>query len=243
MHYDLCILCILWHDYAWQIYHGDFTRRRNTSELALFFHLAFVQHFSCWCPEAFCHEKSCDYFWEGHWENCFASCLQMQLAKLTGRPWGHSLLLRWLLPKHLHYVPTSAFQHPPVALAHLLLFSSMPAPEICGKKYIKRIKVDQLDVLRAQKTHILYCFVCTVRSSKLEALSHSSWDSLAQEPLSHSSVTSRNCSGGKKTQQFGVIALIILTGRKKYAKEVVAFNYWQQRINVPSSFVFFCNCN
>lgn len=166
MHYDLCILCILWHDYAWQTYRGDFRRRRNTSELALIFHLAFVQHFSSWCPEAFCHEKSCDYFWEGHWENCYTSCPQMQLPKVTGHFWGCSLLLRWLLPEHLlHYVPTSAFQHPPVALAHLLFFS-MPAPEICGKEYTERIKVDQLDVLRAQKTHfVLFC----LRSQKQQA--------------------------------------------------------------------------
>lgn len=82
-------------------------------------------------------KKKSDYFGQVCQENYFTKCLQMQFAQLTVCFWGCSLLLGWLLPKHLlHYVLISAFQHPPVVLAQLLL-SSVPTTEVCGKKYIK----------------------------------------------------------------------------------------------------------
>lgn len=254
MRYDLCILCILWHDYAWETYCGDSTRR-NTSEFTLFYHLACVQHFSSWCPEAFCHEKRCDSFWEVYQENSLTNRPQMWLAKLTDRLWGSTLLLGWLLPKHLlHYLPTSAFQHPPVALVHLFPFSSVPAPEACGKKYIERIKVDQLGVLRAGKARILCYFVWAVWRSKLKAVTHSSWDNLAQASPSdvwppwgappevdgtqlHHLKELLWGQGGRGiwrncTANFG------WKEKSLPGKEIVDFNSWQQHSNVPSSFVF-----
>lgn len=101
-------------------------------------YLSFVRHFYSCCREAFCREKKSDYFGQVCQENYFTKCLQMQLAKLTVCFRGYSLLLGWLLPKHLlHYILISVFQHPPVALVQLLLLSSMPTTEVCGKKYIK----------------------------------------------------------------------------------------------------------
>lgn len=63
-------------------------------------------------------------------------------------------------PSPLH--PHQCCQHPPVALVHLFPFSSMPAAEVYGKKYIESIKVGRLDVLRAQKVLTLHYFVCAI---------------------------------------------------------------------------------
>lgn len=163
----------------------------------------------------------------------------MQLAKLTTHLWGCLLLLGWLLPKHLlHYVPTSAFQHAPVALAHLFPFSSVPLWEEVYRKDKSR------SARCAEGSKGTYSVLFCLHSLKKQAQSSRSdirppWEApcgVDGTQLHHLKELLQGQGDraiwGNCTANFG------WKEKNLPGKEIVDFNCWQQHSNVPSSFVF-----
>lgn len=86
--------------------------KKSTPEFPLFFHLLFVQNFSPWCPETFCHEErwDCSFFQNAHrWDR--EPCLDSPFATEDAHRYQNSSCQE----HRLRSIPTRASQHPPLA--------------------------------------------------------------------------------------------------------------------------------